>query len=112
VQHEQGQGLDLINLYLERSDTGQVVQDSGVVSRNEYRFLAMRRTQNWVSAPLRLVLDGVDVTGDDSGCGNNSMLVYYALFWEDSDREGAENLGSFATPSSTCGNQDGCIERE
>ena len=111
MQQEQGQGLDLINLYLERSDTGQVVQDSGVVSRNEYRFLAMRRTQNWVDAPMRLVLDGVDVTGDDSGCGNNSMLVYYALFWEDSDRSGG-NIGNFPLSTSTCGNQDGCIERE
>ncbi|MDP2309213.1 MAG: S8 family serine peptidase [Pseudomonadota bacterium] len=34
----------------------------------------------------------LDVTADDEGCGANSMRVYYAYFYEDSDREEAEAL--------------------
>ena len=31
-------------------------------------------------------LNGRDVTSDAEGCGSNSALVYYALIWEDQDR--------------------------
>ncbi len=34
-----------------------------------------------------VVFHGASVTADDAGCGTYSMLVYYAYFYEDSDRD-------------------------
>lgn len=40
----------------------------------------------------RVRFSGDDVTSDGEGCGTDSMRVYYAWFYEDSDREAAEAL--------------------
>jgi hypothetical protein len=40
----------------------------------------------------RIRFSGDDVTSDGEGCGTDSMRVYYAWFYEDSDREAAEAL--------------------
>jgi hypothetical protein len=42
-------------------------------------------------------LYGYDVTADDAGCGDNAMRVYYAYYYEDSDRESGENLSDIET---------------
>jgi hypothetical protein len=41
---------------------------------------------------MRLQLTGTDVQTDNAGCGLNSMKVYFAYFYEDSDRESTENM--------------------
>jgi len=43
---------------------------------------------------VKLEISGFNVTSDDSGCGTNSMKVYYAYFYEDSDRDDANGPGS------------------
>lgn len=63
--------------------------------------------------PLRLVLNGLGITADNVsshgvGCGTNEMLVWYAYYYEDSDREAAENLGDGVRS----GGQMDCFVRE
>ena len=45
------------------------------------------------SAKYDLKIIGYNVTSDEAGCGTNSMRVYYAFFYEDSDRDDAEGPG-------------------
>ena len=43
---------------------------------------------------VKLEIYGWDVTADHTVCGTNSMKVYYAYFYEDSDRDDADGPGS------------------
>jgi len=45
----------------------------------------------WTSGQkLKIQLIGTSVTSDNLGCGANSMMVYYAWFMEDADRDDAD----------------------
>jgi hypothetical protein len=115
-QHETGGGVDSINTYIERSDTGVALRGANMIG-NEYQFLTMRQNYGGPDViqniPLRLVLNGIGITADNVssrgvGCGTNQMLVWYAYYFEDSDREAAENLGDGVC----AGNQVDCFVRE
>lgn len=45
----------------------------------------------------RILFSGDDVTSDGEGCGTDSMRVYYAWFYEDSDREAGEAMPHIRT---------------
>lgn len=45
----------------------------------------------------RVAVHGYDISADYTSCGSNSMRVYLAWFFEDSDREAAENLDDIDT---------------
>jgi hypothetical protein len=115
-QHETGGGVDSINMYIERADTGAALRTANMIG-NEYQFLAMREgyggPDGLTTAPLRLVLNGIGISADNVsshgvGCGTNEMLVWYAYYYEDSDREAAENLGDGVCS----GGQMDCFVRE
>lgn len=44
---------------------------------------------------LRLRLIGRDVTDDKTGCGTDSMRVYYAFYYEDTDRDDDTDLANW-----------------
>lgn len=78
--------LDDIDLYLEKN--GGLTMGSSTSLDNKERVFH--------NAPggsdLSFDLYGYSVTADSAGCGTNRMRVYYAYYYEDSDREAAENL--------------------
>ena len=42
---------------------------------------------------VKLVIHGYSVTGDDTGCGSDSMKVFFAYYFEDTDRDDANGPG-------------------
>lgn len=42
----------------------------------------------------RFIIRGTDVTAEDEGCGVGSMMVYFAYYMEDSDRDDANGPDS------------------
>lgn len=47
---------------------------------------------------VKLEIVGYRATADNMGCGTNSMKVYYAYFYEDSDRDDADGPGAEIDP--------------
>ena len=41
---------------------------------------------------VKLEVSGWNVTADNAGCGSNSMRVYYAVIWEDNDRDDSTGM--------------------
>lgn len=56
---------------------------------NKQRVVLLNPLGGW---DYRLVAVATSVTADNEGCGTNSMRVFWAKMYEDSDREWAENL--------------------
>lgn len=92
--HETGQWDD-VDMYLERStnNVNWSVVDSDIDSYDE----KMRVFEDDVTSSSyywRLRLKGYRVTSDNTGCGANSIRVYYAWFFEDSARNDANGPGT------------------
>jgi len=95
-RHEDGV-MDDINLFLERSSDNvtwtKVRSSVSAVDEKERVFHAdFSGNYYW-----RLKVFGYSVTADQTACGTNSMKVRYAWFFEDSDREVAEDLDDIDT---------------
>jgi hypothetical protein len=97
--------VDNIDLRLQR-DTGYpgaaVWSDvagatSNAAAKENKEFLFQLSTASTLDdRPARLRIKGTNVTSDDEGCGTNSMLVYWAYFYEDSDRDDANGPSAAA----------------
>ena len=77
--------LDNVDLYLYGS--GAYMRGSTSLDNKERVF-----TSSPGGKDLELRFYGRDVTADSAGCGSNRMRVYFAYYWEDSDRESHEDL--------------------
>ncbi|MDD9941919.1 MAG: S8 family serine peptidase [Myxococcales bacterium] len=84
--HELGTAIDNIDLALVRADTGTPLRESNSITDNKERVFY----EDPGGLPLRVEISGTSVTSDLSGCGFNSQRVYYAFFYEDSDRDDFE----------------------
>jgi hypothetical protein len=84
-RHEDGIEIDDMDLELRRTGVGLVVADTDDNDEKRRVFADTVLTE-----PYELRIIGDDVTADDAGCGTNSMLVYYAYFYEDSARDDAD----------------------
>jgi hypothetical protein len=93
-RHELGQSIDNLNLRLVNSATGATIRSS-TQSTNESEFVYARSPafgglDTIQNVPLELIIDPVSVTADNTSCGTNKMLVWYAYFFEDSNRDDAD----------------------
>ena len=43
---------------------------------------------------MKLEIKEFNVTADNTGCGTNSMRVYFAYYYEDTDRDDGNGPGS------------------
>ena len=84
--HALGTAIDNIDLALVRADTGTPLRESNSITDNKERVFY----EDPGGLPLRVEISGTSVTSDFSGCGFNSQRVYYAFFYEDSDRDDFE----------------------
>lgn len=94
-RHENGQAIDDIDLSIERRNSNgswstRRVSSSG--SDNKERVI-LHDFSGINAARHRLKLHGYDVTADAEGCGSNKMKVYFAWYYEDSDRDDSDGPG-------------------
>ena len=99
-QNGLGWGFDKVDLHL---DTAQWVTNplpslnwtfDTVVSNTDDSRQRVTYTAP-ANKVLRLRIEGRDVTTDNIGCGSDSMKVYYAFYFEDSDRDDDANLSNW-----------------
>lgn len=87
-QHEQGSSYDDIDLRLQRSTDGVAwTTVSSDTSSKEEKMRVFEDDVTSSSYYWRIHLSGFKVTSDDTGCGTNSIRVFYSWFYEDSDRD-------------------------
>ena len=86
ARHGTSGDLDLVDLTL--SDGNYIVSSSQEADNKQRVYEDDLSPNN--SYGLRIF--GEDVTADNAGCGSNRMRVFYAWYFEDSDREAAEGL--------------------
>lgn len=85
---EDGTDIDDIDLRLDRNGTAVQYSSSGDDEKER-----VKHSTDGTSATFELVFHGENVTYDgDGGCGTNSKLIYYAYFYEDSDRDDGPEL--------------------
>jgi hypothetical protein len=87
-RHEVGTDIDDVDLYLRRTD-GTTLRESISNSDNKERVYHGAIAGNAV----RLDIHGYAVGADNEGCGANSMLLYYAYFYEDDARDDPDGPG-------------------
>ncbi|MEE9385041.1 MAG: S8/S53 family peptidase [Nannocystaceae bacterium] len=85
-RHHSSGTLDDIDLALMEGNT--VLENSQSASDNKERVFH----DDPGGRDLSLRIRGFNVTADDEGCGDNRMRVWFAWYYEDSDRESHENL--------------------
>ena len=78
--------LDNVNMYLQRRQTGYASYTNVRVSNSSWDEKERVFYENSGNASFRIRLYGSSVTSDTSGCGTNSMKVFYAYFYESDDR--------------------------
>jgi len=89
-RHEIGQTIDDIDLTLQKkysSGNWGAVRYSIDRTDNKERVIYNNFGPSGSESSFRLIIKGKDVTADEEGCGMNKMKVYYAYYWEDSDRD-------------------------
>lgn len=92
-RHEDGTAIDEVYLYLERETSPGVWQTYGSSSdtfdnkQRVFRDITSLGTTTW-----RWRFYGGSVTYDESICGTNHMLINFAMFAEDSDRDDADGV--------------------
>ncbi len=84
---ETGTQIDDVDLQLARNGTSVQYSTSSDDEKERVKY-----TTGGTSATYELIFHGASVTADNAGCGTNSMLVYYAYFYEDSDRDDGSAL--------------------
>jgi hypothetical protein len=87
ARHGTSNTLDDIDLLLHAANVGYL--DYSIDEEDNKERISY---QNPGGYDLSIRIQGWDVTADSTGCGTNHMLVYYAFYYEDSDRESWENL--------------------
>ena len=87
-RHENGTAIDDIDLRLETTD-GEWLSDSSSWGDNKERVYH----HDVGGERLQLRISGWNVTSDIAGCGRNSMMVYYAYYYEDDARDDANGPG-------------------
>ena len=87
-RHDTTGELDDIDLVL-RTTSGQYLVQSATYDNKE------RVVDNRIGGKaVKLQIIGDDVTADNALCGTNSMLVFYAFYFEDTDRDDGDGPGS------------------
>jgi hypothetical protein len=87
ARHEDDGTLDDIDMTLRTT--------GGSYLRGSYSYDNKERVFHDVGGlAVKLDIYGYNVTADNAGCGTNSMKVYYAYFYEDSDRDDYDGPGS------------------
>lgn len=79
------QQIDNIDLYLKRTG-GSTLQSSTDGYDNKERVYY----RDVGGKAVKLEIRGQNVTADNAGCGSNSMKVYFAVLFEDDDRDDAD----------------------
>jgi hypothetical protein len=65
--------------------------NSNAPAKENKEFLFKRALTSGIDAKkIRLRIKGTNVAADGAGCGTNSMLVYWAFFWEDENRDDSD----------------------
>ncbi len=85
-RHEDGTDIDNINLYLEYNDGGTWTTYASSTDAYDNKERIFRDITSLGSRTWRWRFYGADVTSDEEGCGDDSMMVYFAMFAEDSAR--------------------------
>lgn len=88
-RHEKGRSVSDIDLRL-KTTGGTTLRSSLDYYDNKERVFS----RGVGGSAVKLELDGWDVKTDSTACGRNSMLVYYAWFYEDDDRDDSDGPGS------------------
>lgn len=94
-RHDSGTPSDVIQMrvgYESGGSTTWIATRSGPDNRHRVQL-----NSPTTGLQYRMGFYGSDVTADAEGCGNNSMRIYYAWFYEDSARESGENLDHVRT---------------
>jgi hypothetical protein len=88
-RHEDGRSVSDIDMRLKTS-SGTTLRSS----LDSYDNKELVFSTNVGGQSLEVELNGYDVKTDSTICGRNSMLVYYAWFYEDSARNDADGPGA------------------
>jgi hypothetical protein len=91
-RHESNGTVDDIDLRLQTT-AGTTLRSSVSVDNKERVFY-----QGVGGKAIQLQIYGYNVTADDTGCGTNSMKVYYAYYYEDSDRDDSDGPNASVDP--------------
>lgn len=91
-RHESNGSVDDIDLRLQTT-AGTTLRSSVSVDNKERVFY-----QGIGGNAIQLQIYGFSVTADDTGCGTNSMKVYYAYYYEDSDRDDSDGPNTTIDP--------------
>jgi hypothetical protein len=87
--------LDNINIVLRDHDTGaQIAEDSLNEHGENDNKLRLQATGAQIGGrKLRVDFVGATVSNDEVGCGANSMKVFFAILFEDNDRDDSDGPG-------------------
>ena len=86
-RHDSGTDHDKIDMELFGDYVGGAGAPATWTSSNDNKLMIHHSLTGYSSDwKWHVRLEGRDVTSDAEGCGTNSALVYYALIWEDQDR--------------------------
>jgi hypothetical protein len=91
-RHQSNGTVDDIDLRLQTT-AGVTLRSSLSLDNKERVFY-----QGIGGTAIQLQIYGYNVTSSDTGCGANSMKVYYAYFYEDSDRDDVDGPGTEVDP--------------
>lgn len=92
-RHESGDSVSDVDLYLKTTGGSTLRSSLDSYDEKERVFYSGVGGQ-----AVKLELYGYDVPSDSTGCGNNSVKVYYAWFYEDDDRDDANGPSSEIDP--------------
>ena len=92
-RHEDGNSVSDVDLYL-KTTGGTTLSNSLDYYDNKERVFS----RSVGGETVELEITGFDVPADQTSCGNNSMKVYYAYFFEDGDRDDADGPTSQIDP--------------
>ncbi len=88
-RHDHKSTTDDIKLYMQEYRNFHWDDMTGAVdtSSDNKKRIHLENSDINAGSYYRLRIDGAEVKSDKTGCGNNSVRVYWAFYYEDSDRD-------------------------
>ena len=90
--HESGESLDDINVWLRKLPFGTLESGLGVDNKK------LVYSDQVGGEAIEIEIEGDSISGSDPTCGANSLKVYYAYFYEDSARNDTDGPGNEIAP--------------
>ncbi len=86
--HKNGSYRDTFYSYILTEPPGspnQIIARDGHYGENKTR-IAIDDLNNYSGHSMELIIDGIRVGGSNTRCGSNANMVYYAIYFEDTER--------------------------